>query len=294
MLPEFELERCETLGDALNFLHEKRARPLAGGTDLLVQLRAGIAQEQKLCYIGGLKELQCIEEQPNGLLIGSGMTFAQLRRSDAVRNRAKALFEASIEVGAPAIRNRATIGGNVQTASPAADGLIALAAYEAHVILQSAAGRRELTMNEFLLGPKKTAKNIDELIVGFRLTAPDAKQVRFFKVGRRNALAISVVNGAVMADIGEGGVIHHVCVTLGAVAPLPVRIDADDFIAGKVYTKEVDEALQSVIEERISPISDVRASKEYRRYIAGVMVRRTLRALAMEKGGANEWSYASN
>lgn len=287
MLPKFQYVSAESLKQ-LEELWEQypQAVPICGGTDLLVQLRAGIRRAEVLVDLSRIPELQQIREEEKALFVGAGCTFARLHREEAVRAYAPILAQAAGEVGAPAIRNRASLGGNVGTASPAGDGLTALFASQAQASLWSTGGLRTLPMEELICGPKKTNIGSHEILLGFTIPKKSWKGAAFFKQGRRNALAISVVNGGVSLQISPKGEIQDSVIALGAVAPTPIRLkQAEALLKGRPWSEELGRELQHMVEKSVSPIRDIRAGKEYRRYIAGVLVRRTAEAILKGEEG---------
>ena len=281
MLPKFDLIQPRTLAEALRWMNgEETVLPICGGTDVFVRLRAGVPMGTTLLSLLHLVELQQIKEDDSYIRIGAGCTFSVLERHALVQQYAPMLAAAASIVGSPAIRNRATIGGNIENASPAGDGLVALYGERAEIKLVSADGTRMVPVSKYVLAPKKTARKQNELIAEIQIPKEGCSHQEFFKQGRRNALAISVVNGCVSAD-ANGDALNHVRVVLGAVAITPVELlEVGELVNGKRYTHELDEQVQKIIESSIHPIDDVRASKEYRRYIAGVHVRRALRHAA--------------
>jgi len=251
----------------------------AGGTDLLVLLRSKKVSAKHIIDIKKLPELSGISQTDEWISIGATECFSTLSRSELVKEWAHTLNEAARQVGSEQIRNKGTIGGNIQTASPAGDGLVAALGLDAELSLLSPAGERRLTLSDFVLAPRSTALKSHEIIVGVHVPKRKWNFQRFFKVGLRNALAISVVNGAVTLSLDSSGIVTDARIVLGAVAPTPVRIKrAEDLLAGcAVDAISLVEVAQAV-RESIQPITDIRASAEYRSYIAGVMVKRQIEA----------------
>lgn len=249
----------------------------AGGTDLLVQLRAGLAAPKRLVDVKGIGEFNGIEEDAEWISVGSACRFADIEANAAVLKWARPLAEASSQVGSVQIRLKGTLGGNVQTASPAGDGLCALWGLDAEVELVSAQGRRRMPLASFVTGPRKTALAEGEAIARFYIPKRGWAHCRFFKVGRRNALAISVANGVVALDVGQDGVIRDARIALGAVAPTPIRVtEAEQLLVGKRPDAELADRVCDLVQCGVRPITDVRASAEYRAYIAGVQVKREI------------------
>jgi carbon-monoxide dehydrogenase medium subunit len=196
-------------------------------------------------------------------------------------NNAFPLVKACWEIGAPQIRNRGTVAGNLITASPANDTIPPLWALEASLTLQSERGSRTLSFEEFFQGVRKTALEPDEMIVDIFFPAMGWDQVgTFLKLGLRRAQAISVVNVAVILSM-LADTVTQARIALGSVAPTVVRAeDAERFLTGKVLTPDVMEHAGALTAQAISPIGDVRGSLEYRRYMTEVLTRHALEALA--------------
>lgn len=263
----------KTLSEALKMLSkkEKDTFPIAGGTDMLIQIRNDIISPRTLIDISNLKELNFIENNKEYLYIGGSVTFNEIIECDLLKQQSPLLIKASKLIGSPQIRNVATLAGNIQTASPAGDGLVALYGSDALVVLVSQEGQREIPIEKFIKGPGKTEKRIDEIIKGFKIPRQKWDFQEFFKVGKRNALAISIINGIVKVNFNEDGTIKDTRIVLGAVGPTPIRLErAENLLVGKNCTEKTIEEIKKIISEDISPISDIRGSSEYRRHIASV------------------------
>ncbi|HKV43521.1 MAG TPA: FAD binding domain-containing protein, partial [bacterium] len=181
--------RPRTLPEALALRAEHpEAVPIAGGTDLMVDLNFDRRRPERLLDISRLPELATWRREDGRLFLGAGVTYASIVRD---LSTLPPLAEAARTVGSPQIRNRGTVGGNLGTASPAGDALPVLAAYDAEVVLASARGRRTVPWTEFLVGPKRSALRPDELIVGARWRVARGPG-SFSKVGPRNAMVIAV------------------------------------------------------------------------------------------------------
>lgn len=277
---------CPTsLSQALKHLNTDKndAMVISGGTDVMVQLRYKSISPKKLVNVKDLEELKFTEEKEDWVYIGGSITFSQIIKDNIIKNNFPSLVEAAQEVGSPQIRNMGTLAGNVQTASPAGDGLAALYALDATVELVSEKGSREINIRDFVVGPKKTTRRSNEIIKGFKIAKQHWDYNKFFKIGKRNALAISIVNGAIMLNMEEDETIKDARIVLGAVAPTPLRlIRAEDALIGNKITEEILERVKNIIQEDINPISDIRASKEYRRYISAVSCKNII---TLAKGG---------
>jgi CO/xanthine dehydrogenase FAD-binding subunit len=238
--------------------------PLAGGTDLMVEVNFGHAVPERvmgLRRLGELKEWQ-------GHRIGSGVTWRRIEREGP-----QGLAEAARTVGSPQIRNAGTIGGNLGTASPAGDGHPFLAAVDASIELASSAATRTLPWADFFVGVKKTARRADELITAVNLPDTLPERQAFGKIGVRSAMVIATVCAAVTR--AEDG---RVTVALGSVAPTPIRaFGAESMISATTRPTEADLAeFQRLVSEEVRPITDHRSTEEYRRHGAGVLARRLL------------------
>ena len=272
--------RPASLAEALRWLTaDPGARPIAGGTDLVVQMRSGRRRIETLVDLGGLA-LAGIHERDGGVEIGAGTTMDAIAGDTSVRGVCPALAEAAQLVGAWPIQCRATLGGNLANASPAADTAPPLLAADARVVLASSRGRRELPVEELFVGPGATAMAADELIVSVFVPAwerPPGRAVdRFVKVGPRREQIISVVSLAARIAV-SGGVVADVRLALGSVAPTPFRArSAERFLLGGVVSAATRRQAAAVIQEDIAPIDDVRAPADYRRVAAAVLLDRAL------------------
>lgn len=276
-----------TLADALSALAEQvlqgSTRLIAGGTDVLVEFEHGATAPQTLIDLSRLSGLDQITlGDDRRLHIGPLVTHNQAVAHPLIREHAWPLLRACWEVGAPQIRNRGTLAGNLATASPANDTITPLWVLGASVTLASVRGRRTLSFPEFFHGVRKTALAPDEIVVdiSFPLPPSSARGV-FIKAGLRRAQAISLVNIAILLDF-EGDNVATARIAFGSVAPTIVRAPAAEAaLAGKgpLTPPRIEEAT-GLIQEAIRPIDDVRASAVYRRHLAGVITRRALQQLA--------------
>lgn len=273
-----------TLAEALALLdeHRERARVVAGGTDLLIELdrgqRLGV---DVLIDISRVPTVERIERQGDSVRLGALVTHNDVVASDLLIQRALPLVQACWEVGAPQIRNRATIAGNVITASPANDTITPLMALGAQVTLASLTGERTVPLAEFYTGLRKTVLRADELLtaITFPLLAEDERGI-FLKLGLRRAQAISVMNVAVILKLNDG-IVTNARITLGSVAPTIMHArTAETMLLGKALTPEAIAEAARLVAAAPAPIDDVRATAVYRTEMVRVMVARALRALA--------------
>lgn len=238
--------------------------PLAGGTDLMVEVNFGHSRPEQVVALRRLTELSEWE----GNRIGAGVTWRRIERDGPT-----ALAQAARTVGSPQIRNAGTIGGNVGTASPAGDGLPFLAAVDARIELISPEGTRVVPWNEFFTGVKKTSRRGDELIAAILLPEELPDRHEFGKIGVRNAMVIATV--CCVVTRGSDGT---TTVGLGSVAPTPMRARrAEEMISAEADPSDsaLDEFARLVSSE-VTPITDHRSTEAYRRYAAGVLARRLL------------------
>ena len=260
-----------SLDQALRSLAKGGYRVLAGGTDVLVQLRDGILQDKKLLNISQLEELKYIRADAASLHIGALTTFSRIAESAAVRKFAPMLAQAAAKVGSVQITNKATIGGNLGNASPSGDSLPPLYALDAGLVLASAGGRREVPVKDFMKGYKQLDLRKDELIteVRVRKMGRDEDGV-FLKHSLRFGEAISVVSACIWVRRGKRRrEFSDARIALGAVAPTIVRaLGSEAIVKGGVLDESRIEAASKAVTESISPITDVRGSLEYRRDMA--------------------------
>ncbi len=268
-----------TLEEALEMKADHReAVPVSGGTDVMVEVNFGRLQPPALLDLSRIEELSTWYRDNGSVFLGAGMSFARIAREPVAFGP---LAEAALTVGSPQIRNRATIGGNLATASPAGDGIPPLAAWDAEIVIAAARGaRRRIPWDEFLLGPKRTALEHDELIAGVEWKAADGPG-SFAKIGPRNANVIAVAGVCVQLDEPSRGV----RVALGSVGPTVLRApEAESFAAAAIPWDEPGAALPQdalttfgeLAAAAAAPIDDLRGSAEYRRHVVAQLSRRLL------------------
>ncbi len=279
-----------TLSEALALLAHcgEQARAIAGGTDLVIELERGLRQQRVLVDITRIPGLDAITLDADEITLGPLVTHNDAVASALLVERAFPLARACWEVGAPQIRNRGTVAGNLITASPANDTITPLWALDAAVTLTSQArGSRRLPFAEFFRGVRRTAMEPDELLTAIHLRAvPPGSRGTFLKLGLRRAQAISVVNVAVVLQfvVGEAGAVPLVAaaaIALGSVAPTIIRASAAEAsLAGRPLDEQAIAAAAELARQAARPIDDVRGSADYRRAMVGVLVARALRQLA--------------
>jgi xanthine dehydrogenase small subunit len=271
-----------TLSEAYEVMATELHRPIAGGTDLMVQLEADMAEPPAAVIdLWRLDELRGIDYDGYKVSIGALSTYTDIRQSPAIRARLPALEEAAATVGAAQIQNRGTIGGNICNASPAGDTLPVLLAVDATFDLGSAAGEREVAARDFWTGYRETAMREDELLLRIRFPVERHRYTRFRKVGTRAAQAISKVVIA-LSYREDGGVWRDVRLALGSVAATTIRAaETEAVLEGAAARETVADHAAAVLAQEIAPIDDVRSSADYRRSVSARVLHRLLR----EQGG---------
>jgi len=263
------LDYVKNIGDRFRFI--------AGGTDLMVQMRSGKVTPECLVDISHIGELHGISEEKGGVVIGALSTLEEIRRSRLVESRLPALKESADFFAAWQVRNLATIGGNVCNASPAADTAPPLLIYRASLVASSGVTSRRIPIEEFFVGPGKTCLKVGELVCQVILPVEATGGSAFLKLGKRQASNLAVVNAAAYVRIKDGFVSES-RLALGAVAPKPVRASkTEDFLEGKLAVDRNFAQAAALVDDDIRPITDVRAGAEYRVKMAETLAFRTLR-----------------
>ncbi|MDI6600682.1 MAG: xanthine dehydrogenase family protein subunit M [Thermoanaerobacteraceae bacterium] len=268
-MKEFDYFRPSSLDECLKLLDQMRgrARILAGGTDLLVRLKHDMIREDNIVDIGRLDELHGVHVDGGDVHIAPLTTHNEIVES-GLCDEVPVLKKACAQVGSPQIRNRGTIGGNVVNASPAGDTIPALSVHGAHVKLKSIDGERTIPIEELFTGPGRTAMRDNEILVDIVVPTIANGEIGFFKkLGQRNAMAISIVNIAVILSMNRSSkIIERAAVAVGSAAPTVIRcIEVENLMAGsRIDSAERLWEIAMKIRDRVSPISDVRASARYR------------------------------
>lgn len=272
--------RATTLPEALRRIADPGAAalPAAGCTDLLSGLHLGLEAAREIVDLSGVAELRAIEEEGGFLCIGAGVVVSRLLEDPLVARHAPALREAASLFGAPAIRNRATVGGNLMSASPAADLPPVLLALEAVAVLVDARRRREVPLADFFPAYRRTARQPGEILHSVRIPIPrPASRQGFFKVGTRRAQAIAKVSLAASLELEGRGVIRRPRLAAGSVAPVPLLLgETSRWLEGRPLSRETAAEAESRAASEVRPIDDVRSNAAYRRAVTGRLVRRFL------------------
>ena len=268
---------------------KSQARIIAGGTDLVLEMREDFHQEVKtLIDISRVEKLDEINLDDGGYIhIGAGVTHNQCVASEIIRDGALPLALASLEVGAPQIRNTGTIVGNLVTASPANDTIVPLVALEAVLNIRSLDGERQVALSDFYTGVRKHVLQPDEMVTEIIVPSMEADQHgEYLKLGLRKAQAISLVNMAVLLGLDEGK-ITSASITLGAVAPTIIHASsAEDFLVGKELSENIIDKAADLAKQAARPIDDIRSSADYRQEITRVLVKRGLTHIMAGEEGA--------
>jgi len=279
---DYELVAPGTLREVVALLAAEPGAwlPIAGGTDVMVQYGAGKLAARRLVSLWNLPELRNIEVRPSEILIGGGCTYTDLRQHTAVGSEFPLLASAASWTGAIANQNRGTLGGNIVNASPAADSLPALLAYDAELILVSVRGERRLPYRNFHTDYKKTSLASDELIRAVCLSRRFAGYLSYTrKVGARNAQAISKVSVAALGRTASG-VVEDVRIAVGSVAPVPLRlVETEQLIKGERIEAPLLAMARKTAAAEITPIDDIRSTAKYRAVVVCNLVEEFLAKL---------------
>ena len=258
---------------ALKARYGAEAQFLAGGTDLIVNLLDETVAPKAVIDLKGIKELSQLQFKNRRLWVGALVTFSDLLASRTVKQRFPLLWEAAGEVASVSIRNRATMVGNICSCVPCMDSAPALVIHEAVAIIQGSRSKRNLPINELFLGPRKTSLAEDEVIVGLSIPRPAKKNgTCYLKLKRYRGEDLSQAGVAVM--VMER---YDYRVAYGSVGPVPIRARSiEKELKGKKPTPALLATAAKLVEKEIAPITDVRASKEYRLHICEVMLKRAV------------------
>jgi carbon-monoxide dehydrogenase medium subunit len=255
---------------------------IAGGTDLLVDIKFRGFQPSRLVNINALDELRYIREDQQGLRIGALTSVETLARDELVRRRYTAIADATKKFASRQVRNLATIGGSLGRATPAGDLLPPLLALDATVLLARHGSEREIALADFFLGPRKTVLAPGELVREIRVPIPSSRTgSSYARMSYRDVLDLAIVGVASRLTIDEGGRIRGARVALAAVAPRPIRAPRTEaLLEGEALRDGLIAEAGKIAASEATPISDQRASAEYRTLMTSVLTRRSLRAAA--------------
>ncbi len=287
-VPDVELYEAHTMDEAFDLLgRHTGARILAGGTDLLVDLKAGRVSATSLISIKRVDSLKQICLQDGNLCIGSLTTITELDESSLVRERFPSLIDATSRMAAPQVRNAATVGGNVVSAVPCADLPPVLLVLNASVVAKSAEKERVIPLDSFFIQVRKTALLPGEVLTSIIVPEPPVRfGAAYARFSLREGNSIAVAGVAVGMRLGAGGEVESARVALGAVSPTPIVVEeAGRLLAGCKLDDEVSSRVSERAMERCNPICDVRGSADFRREIVGVLTKRALKTARQRAGG---------
>lgn len=281
----FEYLAPTYVSEALDMLEQygSKAMIMAGGTDIMVALNERAINPEYIIHIANIPELKTIKEEDNCIKIGPLVTMCELAESKLIQEKLTALAEAASSSAAPQVRNLGTIGGNLGTASPAGDLIAALTALGSRIKVSnkstSQAAHNEYTMEEFLVGPKKNLLSKEQLITEIIIpNLPPNSSSAFQKLGKRKAMAISIASASAVVTLSnDGEYISNVKIAMGSLAPTIVRAKKfETSIQGKAADLAEIKKASILVKEEISPITDVRATSEYRYEVADVLAYRSI------------------
>ena len=279
----FEYVVAKTVKEAVGFLAEKgdQARPLAGGTDIIVQMQAGRRRIERLVDIKDIPELNELSYIPEeGLRLGAAVPCYQIYENELIAQAYPGLIDAASMIGSIQIQGRASVGGNLCNAAPSADCIPALIALHAMAVIAGPNGTRELPVEQFCTAPGRNAMEPGELLVSLRLPAPrknfGAHYMRFIPRNEMDIAVAGVGSSVVIDDSGQRFVSARI--SLASVAPTPLLVDGvEEAVAGKPATEETFESVADLARAAARPINDMRGTIEQRRHLVGVLTKRTLR-----------------
>jgi CO/xanthine dehydrogenase FAD-binding subunit len=276
-MKNFEYFRPETAEEAveLKAKYGDSARFLLGGTDLVIAMDAGALTPDVVIDIKEIEELKELGKRDGKLHIGANVPFNKLISSDIVKKEFPSLWEASKLVASVSVRNRATVVGNICNAVPSAESSSPLMARDAVVLVEGKDGKREIPISEFFVAPRKTSLKPDEMVTAVEIPLVEKQFGEcYIKLGRYEGEDLAQVGVTTFVDEDK-----NYSVAFAAVGPVPIRAkEVEDFLNGKDLTDDVIAEAKELALKLISPISDIRASKEYRMHMAGVMLERSLKA----------------
>jgi carbon-monoxide dehydrogenase medium subunit len=285
----FESPRSLDAAVAVLAQHGPDARVLAGGTDLLVQMRSGLAPATTFVDVKGIPELRAVELRPDGLHLGAAVSCWELSHEAELLALYPGLMEAAALIGSMQIQGRATVGGNLCNGSPAADTVPALIALGATCRIVGPKGYRDVPAQEFVCAPGETVLGSGEILVELFVPRPSPRSAdAYLRFIPRSEMDIAVVGCGAFVELDPDGVCQRARVALGAVAPRPILVpELGEALMGTRLESTDLERAAAIAQAAGTPIGDKRGSAAYRRRLAGVLTRRAVRLAAMRaRGGA--------
>ena len=277
-LPRFEYHTPASIPEALELLsrYGREAKLLAGGTDLLLAMKKRSVTPAHLINLKTIPGLSGIRADGEGVTIGSLTTMAEIERSVVIRESYTALWDAALVMASPQVRTLATIGGNIASAVPSADTAPPLMVLSARARITGLTGERTCPVEDLFAGPSACTLAPGDILTAIRIPLPKGKGA-YLKLMRRAALDLALAGVAAYLAFDDGKVCTDVKIALGAVAPTPIRAAAaEKVVRGKVLTEELSREAGKVSASACKPITDIRATKEYRRSAVEVLTKRAL------------------
>jgi CO/xanthine dehydrogenase FAD-binding subunit len=276
-----------TVAEAVNALRQDGAKLLAGGTDLLVQMRSGRIRPKLIVDIKRIPEMTQIRSEGGGFVVGAAASGAAIGEHAALRKAWPGVVEAANLIGSTQVQGRASLGGNLCNASPAADSVPALIAAGAVCIVEGPNGRREIPVEKVQAGPGRTSLARDEILVAFRLPPrPERSGDAYLRLIPRTEMDIAVVGAGVSLVLDASGTCKSARVALGAVAPTVVLVEeAGAALVGSALDERAFARMDGAVRAACKPITDKRGTAEYRTKIACVLARRAA-TIARERAAA--------
>lgn len=265
----FELLVPEDEEKLFSLMEKDDYRLVAGGTDLFVKMEKKALNPDRVIDISEIQTEPGLEKNGGVITVLATATFQEIAKSRLIKEELPVLAQSALALGATQLRNMATLGGNVCNASPSADSLIALYLLEPELVLASRDGERKVPLRDFITGPGETNLDRGEYLKKIEIpTVPNDYTQYFEKVGRRNALDISVCAMGYLLN-QKDGVVEELRLAYGAVAPTVIRASSvEEYLRGKELTEETIGEAKKLLGSEISPISDIRGSAEYREKVA--------------------------
>lgn len=290
---EFEYAAPRTVKEAVALLAKAGgdAHCLAGGTDLIAQMKEGRRSPTLVVDIKRISDLMRLEyAERRGLRLGAGVSCSAIYEHPVVREKYPIIVDACSLVGSLQIQNRASVGGNLCNAAPSADTAPAFLALNATVVVAGPQGRRKIALTEFFVGPGKTVLGPGELLVEVIVPPPPARSAgNYLRFIPRNEMDIAVAGVGSVVVLGAKGVCRDARIALASVAPVPMRAHgAEERLRGRPLDAEAVREASALAAAECKPISDVRGSADYRRHLVNVLTQRTLRACLKQLGVAIE------
>ncbi len=280
-LPKFEYHTPASVEEALDLFktYGKNGRFMAGGTDLLIAMKKREVVPEHLISLGNITALKGIAfDEKKGLRIGALTTLAEIERSGIVKKHFSPLWDAVDVMASAQVRNLATIGGNLCSAVPSADTAPPLIALNASLTLAGPKGERSLPVEDFFTGPKATGRAANEILTAIIIPKPaTASSGCYIKLMRRHAMDLALVGVAACLTLNGGKKVKEARIALGAVAPTPIRVpEVEAQLVGKEISEKAVKEAARIAGTQCRPISDIRASLEYRCSMVEILTKRAL------------------